>query len=132
LEDCTMTTAPQRDSSGRPKEPTQILRKRVNWVLDADIRGFFDAIDHGWLVKFLEHRIADWARPCAGQNVSSIGDSLACIWTRQGWMYPAAIIDLYSRKVVADASSNEWCWYVPRERLRAYTSSHATMAGAQR
>jgi group II intron reverse transcriptase/maturase len=35
------------------------LTKRVNWVLDADIRGFFDAIDHGWLVQFLEHRIAD-------------------------------------------------------------------------
>jgi RNA-directed DNA polymerase len=35
------------------------LRNKVNWVLDADIRGFFDAIDHGWLVKFLEHRIAD-------------------------------------------------------------------------
>jgi group II intron reverse transcriptase/maturase len=28
-------------------------------VLDADIRGFFDAIDHDWLVKFVEHRIAD-------------------------------------------------------------------------
>jgi group II intron reverse transcriptase/maturase len=36
-----------------------IRRKRVNWVLDADIRGFFDAIDHEWLVKFVEHRIAD-------------------------------------------------------------------------
>src|SRR3954470_10498948 len=36
-----------------------LMRKKVNWVLDADIRGFFDAIDHGWLVKFLEHRIAD-------------------------------------------------------------------------
>lgn len=33
--------------------------RKVNWVLDLDIRGFFDAIDHGWLVKFLEHRIAD-------------------------------------------------------------------------
>jgi retron-type reverse transcriptase len=31
----------------------------VNWVLDADIRGFYDAIDHGWMLKFLEHRIAD-------------------------------------------------------------------------
>src|ERR1019366_193654 len=36
-----------------------ILRKKVNWVLDADIRDFFNAIDHGWLVKFVEHRIAD-------------------------------------------------------------------------
>jgi RNA-directed DNA polymerase len=36
-----------------------IMRKKVNWVLDADIRGFFDAIDHGWMMKFVEHRIAD-------------------------------------------------------------------------
>jgi RNA-directed DNA polymerase len=38
---------------------TGLLTKKVNWVLDADIRGFFDAIDHGWLVKFIEHRIGD-------------------------------------------------------------------------
>lgn len=38
---------------------TGLLTRRVNWVLDADIRGFFDAIDRGWLVKFVEHRIAD-------------------------------------------------------------------------
>ena len=38
---------------------TGILTRKVNWVLDVDIRGFFDAIDHGWLVKFVEHRIAD-------------------------------------------------------------------------
>src|SRR6266516_5665929 len=36
-----------------------ILRRKVNWVLDADIRGFFDTLDHGWLVKFIEHRVAD-------------------------------------------------------------------------
>jgi group II intron reverse transcriptase/maturase len=36
-----------------------IRTKRVNWVLDADIRGFFDAISHEWMVKFMEHRIAD-------------------------------------------------------------------------
>jgi RNA-directed DNA polymerase len=33
--------------------------KKVNWVLDADIRGFFDNVDHGWMLKFLQHRIAD-------------------------------------------------------------------------
>jgi RNA-directed DNA polymerase len=38
---------------------TGLLTKKVNWVLDADISGFFDAIDRGWLVKFVEHRIAD-------------------------------------------------------------------------
>ena len=36
-----------------------IERRQVRWVLDADICGFFDAIDHEWLVKFIEHRIAD-------------------------------------------------------------------------
>jgi group II intron reverse transcriptase/maturase len=36
-----------------------LWRKRVNWVLDADIRDFFGQLDHAWLRKFLEHRIAD-------------------------------------------------------------------------
>ncbi len=36
-----------------------ILRKKVNWVLDADIRDFFGTISHEWLVKLVEHRIAD-------------------------------------------------------------------------
>jgi len=38
---------------------TGIHRRKVNWVLDADIHSFFDTLDHGWLVKFLEHRIGD-------------------------------------------------------------------------
>jgi RNA-directed DNA polymerase len=33
--------------------------KKVNWVLDADIRDFFGTLVHGWLVKFVEHRIGD-------------------------------------------------------------------------
>ena len=36
-----------------------IEKRKVNWILDADIRGFYDAIDHGWMRKFVEHRIAD-------------------------------------------------------------------------
>ncbi|MCA1702933.1 MAG: group II intron reverse transcriptase/maturase [Actinobacteria bacterium] len=36
-----------------------IDKRKVNWILDADIRGFYDAIDHGWMRKFVEHRIAD-------------------------------------------------------------------------
>ncbi|MCA3220753.1 MAG: group II intron reverse transcriptase/maturase [Burkholderiales bacterium] len=33
--------------------------KRVNWVLDADIKAFFDTVDHAWMMRFLEHRIGD-------------------------------------------------------------------------
>ena len=36
-----------------------IARKRVNWILDLDIRSFFDKLQHSWLVKFVEHRIGD-------------------------------------------------------------------------
>src|ERR1022692_4829608 len=36
-----------------------LLRKKVNYVLDADIRGFFDNLDKSWLIKFVEHRVAD-------------------------------------------------------------------------
>ena len=36
-----------------------ISSRKVNWILDADIRSFFDEIDHEWMLRFLEHRIAD-------------------------------------------------------------------------
>jgi RNA-directed DNA polymerase len=51
--------------TGRSQHPAldalavAIGSKKVSWILDADIRGFYDAIDHGWMLKFLEHRIAD-------------------------------------------------------------------------
>jgi RNA-directed DNA polymerase len=38
---------------------TGLLTKKVNWVLDLDIKGFFDGLSHEWLVRFIEHRIAD-------------------------------------------------------------------------
>lgn len=36
-----------------------IMRKKVNYVLEADIKGFFDNVDHDWLIRFLEHDIDD-------------------------------------------------------------------------
>src|ERR1700736_4212110 len=36
-----------------------IERKRVNWVLDADVKDFFTSLDHDWLARFVEHRVAD-------------------------------------------------------------------------
>jgi RNA-directed DNA polymerase len=37
----------------------EAIQRKVSWVLDADIRSFFDTIDHGWMQKFIEHRIGD-------------------------------------------------------------------------
>ena len=36
-----------------------ILTKQIGWILDADISAFFDTIDHEWMMKFLQHRVAD-------------------------------------------------------------------------
>jgi group II intron reverse transcriptase/maturase len=36
-----------------------LLKKKVNYILDADIRGFFDNLDKGWMIQFMEHRVAD-------------------------------------------------------------------------
>ena len=36
-----------------------LMRKKVSWVLDADVRSFFDEVRHDWLLRFVEHRIAD-------------------------------------------------------------------------
>jgi group II intron reverse transcriptase/maturase len=36
-----------------------IAMRRVNWILDADIRSFFDTVSHDWLIRFVEHRIGD-------------------------------------------------------------------------
>src|SRR4249920_2976256 len=42
-----------------------ISERKVNWILDADVSDFFTRLDHSWLKKFLEHRIADKTSPAA-------------------------------------------------------------------
>src|ERR1022692_3939146 len=36
-----------------------LLKKKVNYILDADLRNFFDNLDKGWMIRFIEHRVAD-------------------------------------------------------------------------
>jgi RNA-directed DNA polymerase len=36
-----------------------ITSTRVNWILEVDVRSFFDEVSQSWLIRFLEHRIAD-------------------------------------------------------------------------
>jgi RNA-directed DNA polymerase len=50
---------PGRSQHGALDALAEAIERKVNWVLDADIRSFFDTIDHGWMQKFLEHRIGD-------------------------------------------------------------------------
>jgi len=90
-----------------------ITKRKVNWIIDADIRGFFDNISHEWLMKFLEHRIADrrmlrllkkWLRA----GVSEDGEwSPTTVGTPQG----AVISPLYANvflHYVLDLWIHEW------------------------
>lgn len=58
--DCSYGFRPKRDAHDVVRYINQtIMTKRVNYVLEADIKGFFDNVDHEWLMKFLEHDIQD-------------------------------------------------------------------------
>ena len=36
-----------------------IAGRKVGWVLEADLENFFGSLDHGWLLRFVEHRVGD-------------------------------------------------------------------------
>lgn len=58
--DCSYGFRPGRGCHDALKELNYIIeRKKVNYVVDADIRGFFDHVDHQWLSKFIAHKISD-------------------------------------------------------------------------
>jgi group II intron reverse transcriptase/maturase len=83
-----------------------IERRKVNWIVDADIKGFFDTIDHGWLMKFIEHRIADqrllrllrkWLRA----GVSEHGEwAPTTVGTPQGAVISPLLANIYLHQVL--------------------------------
>jgi RNA-directed DNA polymerase len=95
-----------------------IMQRKVDWVLDADIRGFFDTIDHEWLMRFLEHRIADpgilrlirkWLRA----GVSEEGQwSRTTVGTPQGAVISPLLANIYLHYVL-DLWVDSW-----RKRVR--------------
>ena len=58
--DCSYGFRENKNCHGAIREINQtIMTKKVNYILDADIKGFFDNVDHKWLMKFLENDIGD-------------------------------------------------------------------------
>src|SRR5438128_3827278 len=60
-----------------------LMTRKVEWVLDADVRGFFESISHEWLVKFVEHRIGDRRIVCLIQQWLRAGVLEDGSWTQQ-------------------------------------------------
>lgn len=90
-----------------------IMQRKVNWVLDADICGFFDNIDHGWLLRFLEHRIADrrilrLIRKWLKAGVSEDGQwSKTTVGTPQGSVISPILANAFLHYVF-DLWANQW------------------------
>ncbi len=90
-----------------------ITQRKVNWILDADIQSFFDTVNHEWMMKFVEHRIADprmlrlirkWLRA----GVSEEGQwSKTTIGTPQGAVISPLLANIYLHYVL-DLWVNNW------------------------
>ena len=83
-----------------------ITQRKVSWVLDADIRGFFDTLDHTWLMKFVEHRVGDprvlrLVRKWLRAGVSDDGQwSPTTVGTPQGAVISPLLANIYLHYVL--------------------------------
>jgi group II intron reverse transcriptase/maturase len=83
-----------------------LTSKKVNWILDADIQGFFDHVDHTWLMQFLEHRVADkrilrLVRKWLRAGVSEDGEwSETTVGTPQGAVISPFLANVYLHYVL--------------------------------
>jgi len=81
-------------------------RRKVNWVLDADVQGFFDTISHKWMVRFIEHRVSDrrilrLVRKWLRAGVSEDGKwSKADVGTPQGAVISPLLANIYLHYVL--------------------------------
>jgi RNA-directed DNA polymerase len=92
-----------------------ITSKRVNWILDPDIEGFFDTIDHDWLIKFLEHRIGDPRILRLIRKWLTAGISEAGTWSKTTVGTPQGAVLFASRRKSANGApllSNVYLHYV--------------------
>jgi group II intron reverse transcriptase/maturase len=90
-----------------------ITEKKINWVLEADIRGFFDNIEHGWLTEFLKHRIADPRVLRLIRKWLRVGVSEDGAWSKtefgtpQGAVVSPLLANIYLHYVL-DLWANQW------------------------
>ena len=105
-----------------------IARKKVNWILDADIKSFFDTVDHTWLMKFLEHRIGDRRVLRLVGKFLRAGVSEAGQWSRtevgtpQGGVLSPLLANIYLHYVL-----DLWveCWREKHARGEVYIVRYA-------
>jgi RNA-directed DNA polymerase len=82
-----------------------IQRKKVNWILDADISAFFDKLKHEWAVRFIEHRVADRRILRLIQKWLKAGVSEDGQWSKTDLGTPqGSVITPLTQKVISSSS----------------------------
>lgn len=113
-----------------------IERMPVKWVLDADIRGFFDHVDHEWMLKFVQHRVADrrilrlirkWLRAGVSENDQW---SETKVGTPQGAVISPLLANIYLHYVF-DLWSHAWRRKVARGAVIAVRCADDLVVGFQ-
>jgi RNA-directed DNA polymerase len=90
-----------------------IMRQRVNWIVDLDIRSFFDNLQHAWLIQFVEHRIGDKRVVRLIQKWLKAGVKEDGEWTETkegsppGWVISPILANLYLHNVL-DLWVEQW------------------------
>jgi retron-type reverse transcriptase len=83
--------------------------KKVSYVLDADIRGFFDNLDKSWLIKFVEHRVSDPRILRLIQKWLSAGVMEEGIWSEAKLGTPqGSVVTPLTQKVISTFSPAWW------------------------
>jgi hypothetical protein len=89
----------------------------VNWVLDADIRGFFDNMSHEWTMKFIEHRVADRRMLRLIQKWLKAGVSEDGQWSETKVGTPQGAVVTPRTQKVTSSLSGGWRFGVSRVRI---------------
>lgn len=90
-----------------------IMSRKVNWILDFDIRSFFDTLDHTWMLRFLDHRVADrrilrLVRKWLKAGVIEAGQrTVATVGSPQGSVISPFLANLYLHYVL-DLWAHQW------------------------
>ena len=102
-----------------------ITSTKVNWIVDADIAGFFDAVSHEWLIRFVEHRVGDgrilrlirkWLKAGVMEDGNLVSTEAG---TPQGAVISALLANIYLHY---GAPGQTWCFqrvrFPPRQEVQ--------------
>jgi group II intron reverse transcriptase/maturase len=115
---------------------TVIIRTPVNWIIDADIRAFFDSVNHDWLMRFIEHRVGDvrllrLIRKWLAAGVMQDGELLpTTTGTPQGAVISPLLANIYLHYVY-DLWAERWRQRTARGRVTLVRYADDTVVGFQ-